>query len=661
MKKVRIILALAIIFFCSTLKANDSAILRVKQREMGQDIRFLANVWFEVYLINSSEAPIKIVDPVKSDRAYATHKSEDIVIAGNKTESSEWMVERPMGKYSTREIRTLNPGDSIRVYSFSIMPMDTVVHKVIVNHMQMVNPPKVVVDALGEETVEKMAMKLSTEFSFKPKYTPVTKDVFDDSYQELTAPPRISETNPSMRIIKYGTYSLTEALSGDSTNMVYKVKVNSDEMSLARFLPILKNIRWLQLNINNGDSIPDEITKLDKLIHLSVNGVNPSKGESPASIWIEPVKNLNKLYALELKNTYNPETPGWLSNLDNLGILRFINAFYEYTPVLGELTNVTELHIDGALKQHFPKEIKNISNIKNMNISRVYTSIPNEILTLPELENLTVSLFTDSVNFADCKAKKITIIQNNETDVPLTGMQSLAHLDSLFLRTKSSVMPDLGECNSLKYIKYENSNVTELPEMLTSAPLLQVLDIECRNLKVVSPEIGKMESLESLTFFRSKVQSLPNELALLTSLRRFSFIYGELNQFPTGLLNLPEIQDIILNNNQIKEIPKEIRALKSLKLLSMGSNKLTGLPIEIGELESLESLDLPSNEIESIPEEIGTLSNLKELNLINNQLRELPNSIFDLPSLEKLNLQRNPLRNSISRKLTEQDKFQVYQ
>lgn len=657
---MKYILLTVFAFLFSTLEATEKLKLEVKQENPQKDIRFLNQTSFEVSLINTSDQPINVVDPNKSDRFYNTHRTEKITIVNGQADSSSWFMERAESVYSAKNIISLKPGDRILVNRFSITPKDTLEHTLIVNHEQMINPHEAVVEVLGQKTVDEMKFRLSAEFRFKPTYVPVTKDEFNDSYSELIAPPKKSEKNPSMRILKYSTYSLTEALKNDSTNKVYKVTISSDEMSLARFLPILKNIRWIQLNIENTDSIPEGIAQLNKMMHLSVKVSNPKNQEEIKPVYIEPIKTLNNLRFLDLSNTYLPTTPEWLGNFKDLSVLSLSNAFYEYTPTLGELTNLKELHIDGKLNQDFPKEIGHLRKIKDLVIRSVQTSISKEILASPELETLTISSFTNSIDFAGCPARKIEIIQLGKLNEPLTGMQNLTQLDSLLLTTKSSDIPDLSNCTSLKYLSYTNSVITEFPEKLTLVPALEELNMQCANLSNISPRIGDLKQLTFLTFFRSKTQTLPDAFSNLTNLKRMVLSYSPLSQFPSVLLKMDNLENLSLHHNQITELPKEIAQLKNLKYLSLASNKLKSVPKEIGELAVLEILDLSDNEIISIPNEIGNLNSLKDLSLNNNQLKTLPNSIFQLPSLEKIYLRQNPLNPSVKKKAKEQTRFKAY-
>ena len=121
---------------------------------------------------------------------------------------------------------------------------------------------------------------------------------------------------------------------------------------------------------------------------------------------------------------------------------------------------------------------------------------------------------------------------------------------------------------------------------------LEVLDLSCKNLTMISKEIRQLQNLTHLYLYRNKLTSIPSDI-------------GE-------MINLKVLD---LDNNQLTSIPKEIGQLQNLQQLYLCDNKLTSILSEIGEIINLQELRLDYNMLVSIPNEIGQLYNLKRLDL----------------------------------------------
>ena len=85
-------------------------------------------------------------------------------------------------------------------------------------------------------------------------------------------------------------------------------------------------------------------------------------------------------------------------------------------------------------------------------------------------------------------------------------------------------------------------------------------------------------NLVELNIFRSKIKSIPAEIAQLISLKKLTISHGVL-----------------------KEIPPEIRNLTKLKLLNLSYNKITTLPDVFSSLTRLRGVNLSYNIIQEIP------------------------------------------------------------
>jgi Leucine-rich repeat (LRR) protein len=163
-----------------------------------------------------------------------------------------------------------------------------------------------------------------------------------------------------------------------------------------------------------------------------------------------------------------------------------------------------------------------------------------------------------------------------------------------------------------------------------------------RKLGVLSPDIGKLTSLQTLDVAYNDLAVLPNEIAGLHYLQGFYANGNKLTAFPAQVLLLPILTSLDLSENQISSIPEEIVRMDQLKRLSMDRNLLTSIPVQLYRLKDLSVLELSGNGLSVIPEGISGLTKLKKLDLSHNQLSTLPREITTLAGhLEELMVQGN--------------------
>lgn len=128
------------------------------------------------------------------------------------------------------------------------------------------------------------------------------------------------------------------------------------------------------------------------------------------------------------------------------------------------------------------------------------------------------------------------------------------------------------------------------PEVFTSFPNLQLLDLSKNRIREIPPSIGLLKKLKKLILFKNLIETLPAEIGELT-----------------------DLQMLIINQNELVSLPTEISKLKRLRYLDMWSNNITVLPRSMIEMPALEEVDLrvivmTQHEQEAIKE---TLPNVK--------------------------------------------------
>lgn len=105
-----------------------------------------------------------------------------------------------------------------------------------------------------------------------------------------------------------------------------------------------------------------------------------------------------------------------------------------------------------------------------------------------------------------------------------------------------------------------------------------------------------------------------------------------------GLARLRELQ---LSNCSLETIPADLATLTSCTLLSASKNQLQALPPRLGEMRNLRELDLSHNSLTRIPASIAGLVSLRTLNLEKNALESFPPEIFAKETLEHIKISGN--------------------
>jgi len=138
-------------------------------------------------------------------------------------------------------------------------------------------------------------------------------------------------------------------------------------------------------------------------------------------------------------------------------------------------------------------------------------------------------------------------------------------------------------------------------------------------IKILPPEIGRLDALKILSLNDNDLVTLPDEIGRLKALERLE-----------------------ARNNSLVALPSTIGNLSNLEELDVRNNELTSLPIEIGLCSKLWKLQLWGNALRTLPESIGGLSSLRELYLRGNRLTTMPRSVLKL-KLGYLDMQENRL------------------
>ncbi|MCM1150735.1 MAG: DUF4458 domain-containing protein [Alistipes sp.] len=186
----------------------------------------------------------------------------------------------------------------------------------------------------------------------------------------------------------------------------------------------------------------------------------------------------------------------------------------------------------------------------------------------------------------------------------------------------------------------------------------------CNGLRSLPSTIGNLKNLEQMNIANSEIESLPDEMAELTSCTDFE-LYNcpKMKQFPQVLARMPKLISLNISNNiqwskedpeglkkglealgngaskdelqlfyccqnGVEEMPDSFRNLKKLGLLDMSQNKISKLPAGgLGEVAPTQ-LYLDNNEITEFPTTDGRFCMIEDMETFSasyNKLEEFPN------------------------------------
>ncbi|XP_050823815.1 protein flightless-1 homolog isoform X2 [Gopherus flavomarginatus] len=343
----------------------------------------------------------------------------------------------------------------------------------------------------------------------------------------------------------------------------------------------MTSLRWLKLNRTGLCYLPEELSSLQKLEHLSVshNNLTTLHGELSGL----PCLRAIVARANSLKNSGVPDD---IFQLDDLSVLDL------------SYNQLTEC----------PRDLENAKNMLVLNLGHnSIDNIPNQLFI-----NLTDLLYLD--------------LSENKLESLPPQMRRLVHLQTLILNNNPLLHAQLRQLpamTALQTLHLRNTQRTQsnLPTSLEGLTNLADMDLACNELSRV-----------------------PECLYTLSSLRRLNLSSNQISELSLCIDQWTQLETLNLSRNQLTSLPSAICKLTKLKKLYLNSNKLDfdGIPSGIGKLTSLEEFMAANNNLELIPESLCRCTKLKKLVLNKNRLVTLPEAVHFLTDVEILDVRENP-------------------
>ncbi|KAK4181015.1 phosphatase 2C-domain-containing protein [Triangularia setosa] len=364
---------------------------------------------------------------------------------------------------------------------------------------------------------------------------------------------------------------------------------------------------------------------------------------------------------------------------DNSYLCRFL--FYPYTDNSYEVMDQMEF-LRSQKNNHIDLSGRSLSAIPVQLYPRA-----NEIISLNLSRNLSLQVPRDFI--AVCPNLRDIKFNNNEARaLPKSfGYASrLTMLDASNNRLESLESAALHNLTGLLKLNLANNKLKQLPREFEAFSMLRTLNISSNLLNNFPPFLAKLENLVDLDLSFNTIQSLPDNVGMMTSLERLVITNNELSgSLPPSFKNLRSLRELdikynaISNIDVISQLPKleilsatrnnisqfsgtfeRVRSIKlnwnpitkfeikspvpTLKALNLSNAQLASIDESFHNMSNLERLELDKNYFVSLPAHIGNLRRLEYFSIAHNSVGELPSEIGCLTELKRLDVRGNNIR-----------------
>ncbi|PRQ56740.1 putative leucine-rich repeat-containing, plant-type, leucine-rich repeat domain, L [Rosa chinensis] len=331
-----------------------------------------------------------------------------------------------------------------------------------------------------------------------------------------------------------------------------------------------------------------------------------------------------------------------------------------------------------AFSGHVPSEVRQLSKLSSLDLSRNYAMFSNEELLRSLAQNLTglQTLDLSSINISSTVPDTLTNLSLLTSlildDCGLSGklpkrifkLQNLKVLSVSYNPAFTGYFPDdySGSSPDLMSLKLSSTNFfINLPSLIERFPSLKELGVRSCNISEgpVPLSLGNLRDLIYLDLSYNKFNGqVPLSLGNLRDLIYLDLSFNKFNgQIPTAtLVNLTQLTYLSLSNNYFHgSVPQSLFNLMNLQNLYLGYNNLSGT-VEFQKflnLQKLTELDLSNNNLELLAESrflnnaTTVLPKFESLGLGGCNIREFPDFLRSQEALLQLDLSGNKLQGQV--------------
>ncbi|XP_055470257.1 leucine-rich repeat-containing protein 40 isoform X4 [Psammomys obesus] len=287
-------------------------------------------------------------------------------------------------------------------------------------------------------------------------------------------------------------------------------------------------------------------------------------------------------------------------------------------------------------------------NLAGRNLEEVPQCVWRINVDIPEEANQNLSFSSTERWWEQTDLTKLIISSNKLQSLSddLRLLPALTVLDDLSNNRLATVPADVALLSSLLRLNLSSNQLKSLPAEISRMKRLKHLDCDANLLETVPSDVGGMESLELLYLRRNKLRVLPE----FSSCRLLKELHLAENQIESlGAEHLQHLQAILvldLRGNKLQSVPEEVALLQSLERLDLSNNDISSLPCSLGNLH-LKFLTLEGNPLRTIRREIIAKGTHEVLKYLRSKIKDdgtsqndsIPKTAMTLPSESRVNIQ----------------------
>lgn len=281
-------------------------------------------------------------------------------------------------------------------------------------------------------------------------------------------------STPSLFEVEMNLNPLTYVYFESEMPNLKVVDLSKGKLTSCSFVAMLTGVEKLSLDINHLTTLPNEIDKMQKLVHLSVfkNNLN----YLPSSV--SKLRNLEYL-DLHLNNLNKLTESIWL-----LPSLKYLNVSSNLLEGFPPVPSITE--IEGKETSSISSGADAIDNNETITKASIRLDALSDTLKYLSMNDNNIS---DSVVHIIGKFKNLEYLNlsyNELYDIPLGPLANLHKLKALYLSGNFlSTLPvdDLDSFNDLRILHLNGNRFHSLPAELSKLKNLTALDVGSNNLK----------------------------------------------------------------------------------------------------------------------------------------------------------------------------------
>lgn len=383
-------------------------------------------------------------------------------------------------------------------------------------------------------------------------------------------------------------------------------------------------LELLDLHGNSLQSIPMGLRRLERLTTLNLSH---NKLENPALDVVAQIKTLRELRLGNNSLTGNVATT--ICDLPNLEVLDLqANKLLGLPEALRELVSLKVLNVSGNQLTALPMEA-----IQQLPLTELDASSNALIMSLVPLGSPSGHPTLQHLNAANNSLAALTFSET--LDMP--------QLRSLNVTNNHlTVLPPMSRWTELITLTAGDNKISEFPPGFTTLRKLRNVNFTSNDIRLVDPEIGRMDSLESLILASNPLRE--KKFLTMTAADIKRDLKSILGPDPDDVNDLEEPTSpvTVIGDN---DIPSSMWSLKANGVLDLASRDLSDdLSPTLGSFlnsNEVKQMMLQSNKITCIPPALWMGQELRILDLSDNIMSTdyLSDELL-LPSLQELNMSK---------------------